>query len=932
MDGPKRLTVLTQEGLSNSAQPTAYQCLFRCIFEQAGVGVAEVDLETLKIRRANAAFSRLLGRADVDLSDVPFGSLDATLETENSSPCTEETLFQRLREGTDRSCIWYASYSGSSNQCRTFKITASVMTDPGEPTKACILVLDDITDQRMAERTLKDWSQQLEERVAERTKALESVNESMQFQIAERRRIEEALRQSVALYRTIAASIPNAAVLVVNTDLRFRVAEGLLLAQIGTSRAKLEGTYVGRPEHGEIGQRLLEIFQKALSGESANCERWLADRLLYILYTPLLNSDCQIVGAVVLALDISDRKRAEEDRLRMERQYLQIVETANEGIWMVDRNFRTTFVNEHMAAMLGASRDDLIGSNVSEFLFPEDLPAHQHRMQLRQIESSGSYETRIRKKDGTACWLQASAKALLDETGQFIGSFAMFTDISQRREAEELLRASEKRFRAIIEASTEGILVFASNSDRIRYANPRACEMLRFSLDELAGHTFSELFAPVYRQRVGPMVPHNLRDTGEFVRKDGSSLHVGIKSVVLDLEGEQCLVLFLTDLTARSLLEQERLKAQKLDAIGTLAGGIAHDFNNLLQTIYANISMARWSYDNREESLRRLESVEHSLHLAIKLTRQLLGFSKGATLQKRKMVLGPLIEEASGFILSGTKAGCELDIDPKLWAAEVDEGQIHQVIHNVVLNADQAMPLGGTIHIVARNVTAPAEGLPPVLSAGRWISIMVQDTGIGIADEHMNKIFDPYFSTKSTGNGLGLATTYAVIRKHGGYIDVKSTLGEGTTVTIFLPAKEDADEVTPYTSPMTSERTLRVLLLDDDENVLATSQALLQVLGHTVVAVMHGEAAIQEYKQSIKRGKVFDLVLLDLTIRGGMGGIETLHHLRELHPNVKAILTSGYSDDSLSPSDLPSQARRFLPKPYTMEQLRDAICVAMMET
>ena len=933
MELPKqRLAVSMDQGKPGTSPETVYPCLFRCIFEQAGVGVAEVELATLKIERANAEFTRLLGRVGENLSGVPFTALGAVLEQESAALGTEAMLFGRLLDGTDKSIIWYASYQLSGDQQRSVKVTASLMSDPSQHPRSCIVVVDDISERRLAERKLQELSQQLEQRVIERTAALAALNESMQFQIAERKRTEEALRQSVALYRTIAVSIPDAAVLVVNLDMRYRVAEGLLLHQLGTSRGKLEGTYVGRPEHGQTGQILLEIFQKALSGKTASCERRCEHRLLYLLYTPLRNNECEIIGAVVLALDVSAQKRAEEDRLRLERQYLQIVEAANEGIWMVDRDFQTTFVNDQMAALLRCEREALFSAELSHFVFPEDMAEFQNRMQTRRLGHDERYEARFRRKDGSACWLQATAKSLRNDRGEFIGAFGMLTDVSQRREAEELLRASEKRFRAIIEASTEGILVFSNDSRTIRYANPKACEMLRFSLDELVGHTLADLSSPVSRPRFGPTIPYSIADTGEFLRKDGSSLHVGIKNVVLDLQGEQCMVLFLTDLTVRSLLEQERLKAQKLDAIGTLAGGIAHDFNNLLQAIYANISMARWSYDDKEDSLRRLESVEHSLHLAIKLTRQLLGFSKGGTLQKRRIVLGPLIEEATSFILSGAKASCKIDIDPALWATEVDEGQIHQVIHNVVLNADQAMPFGGNIHVVVRNVRALAEGLPPILSPGRWVSVMVQDTGVGISEEHMNRIFDPYFSTKSTGNGLGLATTYAVIRKHGGYIDVKSTLGEGTTMTIFLPASDSVDQEPPEPCPSESTRSIRVLLLDDDDNVLTTSHALLQVLGHTAVSVKRGEAAIAAYQEAISHGKAFDLVLLDVTIRGGMGGIETLNHLRALHPNVTAILTSGYSDESLAPSDLPSQARLFLPKPYTIEQLRDAIQFAVPET
>ena len=216
-----------------------------------------------------------------------------------------------------------------------------------------------------------------------------------------------------------------------------------------------------------------------------------------------------------------------------------------------------------------------------------------------------------------------------------------------------------------------------------------------------------------------------------------------------------------------------------------------------------------------------------------------------------------------------------------------------------------------------------------IVPSGRWVQVMVRDTGTGIAEEHMGRLFDPYFSTKATGNGLGLATTYAIIRKHGGFINVQSQLGVGTTVSIFLPASDSQAEEHTKTSPIAQVGRLRVLLLDDDDSVRETSEALLRVLGHSVLSVTHGEAVISAYSTAVGTNEAFDLVLLDLTIRGGMGGMETLHRLRAQHPEVKAILTSGYSDDSVSLSDLPRQARLFLPKPYTLEHLREALRMAM---
>jgi len=911
------------------------QCLFRCIFEQAGVGVAEVSPVTQQISRANVAFQSLLGRPLLGQEEIRFGDLG--LIVDGLPVGATDQLFARLLSGEARSGTFYASYQPTQGALRSFKVTISALWEPQQTVTSCIVVIDDVSESKHVERQLRELQQQLEQRVQERTAALEAANEALLYQINAGKRMEEALRQSVALDRTIAASIPDAAVLVVDLDSRFRMAEGKLLPRLGVSRSQLEGAVAGQSAQGAAGQIFLSILSRALAGESASCERTIDKRSIYILYTPLRDDETTIVGAVALALDISERKQAEQDRQRLEQQYLQIVELANEGIWAVNEHFCTTFVNEQMSALLGYRREEMIGRAVSEFLFATEWEQYRQRTQQLRAVDDQRFETRMRRKDGTACWLQVSTKVLRSAEGQFAGSFGMFTDISQRRSAEELLRSSEARFRAIIEASTDGILVLSMTSRSIRYVNPRACGMLGYSPENLIDRPFSELMtlwprhSPQESERQTHMgqVTDPWSNTGELLRKDGSPLRVGMKTVPLDLSGEDCIVVFLTDLTTRSLLEQERLKAQKLDAIGTLAGGIAHDFNNLLQAIYANIAMARCSMDDREEAQRRLESVEQSLHNAIRLTGQLLTFSKGSQLQKRRISLGPLLAEATRFILSGAKAICQVEIAPDLWAVEVDEGQINQVIHNIVLNADQAMPTGGKIYLTAHNLIGPLEGVPLHIPPGRWVHVMVRDTGNGIAEEHMGRLFDPYFSTKATGNGLGLATTYAIIRKHGGFIDVQSQLGVGTAVSLFLPASDSQVEERTKTHAMSHVGALRVLLLDDDDSVRETSEALLHVLGHSVHSVTHGEAVLSAYRDVAGTEAAFDLVLLDLTIRGGMGGMETLHRLCADHPEVRTILTSGYSDDSVSLSDLPRQARLFLPKPYTLDHLREALRLAM---
>ena len=307
------------------------------------------------------------------------------------------------------------------------------------------------------------------------------------------------------------------------------------------------------------------------------------------------------------------------------------------------------------------------------------------------------------------------------------------------------------------------------------------------------------------------------------------------------------------------------------------------------------------------------------------LTSQLLTFSKGGKPARKLVDLRPTIENAVKFALSGSRVGCELSLSDDLWPVEADEGQIGQVIQNIVLNAEQAMPLGGCVTISARNVPAShAAGLPRPAPDG-VVEISVRDQGMGIPPEHLQRVFDPYFTTKEGGSGLGLATSYSIVRNHDGAIGVRSEPGKGSTFTVWLPASLAAQE------PAASPRSVpppgrdRVLVMDDEEMVRDVAGALLRALGHETAFAEDGTAAIEQYAAAQAAGKPFDVVILDLTIRGGMGGAETLQKLLEIDPAAKVVVSSGYSDDGVVAAFEQHGFRAFLKKPYNLDELRVAL-------
>jgi signal transduction histidine kinase/ActR/RegA family two-component response regulator len=373
------------------------------------------------------------------------------------------------------------------------------------------------------------------------------------------------------------------------------------------------------------------------------------------------------------------------------------------------------------------------------------------------------------------------------------------------------------------------------------------------------------------------------------------------------------------NVTERYLLEAEQLKTQKLEAIGTLAGGIAHDFNNLLQGVFGYLSVAKMFAKQPEKLVEILEQAEEAMALSVNLTTQLLTFAKGGNPSKQKLNLKPLIENATKFALSGSRCGHQLHLAPDLWLVEVDKGQISQVVQNIVLNASEAMPEGGVVEILSENLNLP--------QGGRRIRIVIKDTGIGIPASHRAKIFDPYFTTKQKGSGLGLATSYSIVKNHGGSIEVGSAPSEGSTFSIILPACEPEVAVDEELQPavLGSDQKWRLLLMDDEATVRDVAQSMLDMLGHDLQLACHGAEALGKYQEGMLAGKPFDLVILDLTIKGGMGGEETIKRLLEIDPKACVVVSSGYSDSLVVANYRDYGFKGILNKPYNLKGLQECL-------
>ena len=543
--------------------------------------------------------------------------------------------------------------------------------------------------------------------------------------------------------------------------------------------------------------------------------------------------------------------------------------------------------------------------------------------------TSGAFGSKISYKDRTefgelAEHFNAMSTAIKE------GYEKIQKEMSDRHDAEEALRLSEERLQTVFN-QMQDVFYRTDQEDRIIWVSPSAKKMFGYpSVDKLIGQKFSELCTNPEKKK---LIFDELFNKGkidnyemEMIRSDKSTIIVSINShFYLDEHGEVAGIEgAIRDVTEKRKLEEEYRKIEKLESVGILAGGIAHDFNNILTSIMGNISLARSTSGSDEELTDIFSNAEEACRRAKDLTNQLLTFAKGGAPVKKVAYLRNQIKDASLFALRGSNVQCTFNLPHDLWAAEIDEAQFNQVLYNLVINAKQAMPGGGTINIHAENILVDKKSKHRV-KGREYIKISIQDHGSGIPADQVQKVFDPYFTTKERGSGLGLSSTYSIIKHHNGHIDVDSEIDKGTTFSVYLPASVDSLPDRDAHNGATSKGSGNILLMDDEKNVRDTVYKLLVHMGYNVESVKDGDEAIKLYKESMNNGKSFDVVIMDLNIRGGMGGGEAIQKLIEIDPDVKAIVSSGYSTDKIMANYDQYGFCGVISKPYDIQKLRELL-------
>jgi PAS domain S-box-containing protein len=658
----------------------------------------------------------------------------------------------------------------------------------------------------------------------------------------------------------------------------------------------------------------------------------------------------------ISSLRVADLERRLEE-LEASRSFLRaVIDCIGDPIFVKDREHRLVLVNRAECELSGHTADALLGktdydffprAEVDVFWAKDDLVLATGQEDVNEeviTDARGAVRTIVTKKT-----LHRARRG-----DPFI--VGVIRDITERKQAEDEVRRlarelearvaertaqleHEKEQLAVTLRSIADAVITTDTAGRVQLMNSVAERLTGWSLGKARGHHLGE----VLRLDDGPIGVGALLGRAlalapgakceceqRLVGDDGKARIIALDvAPIRDRGGARFgVVSVFRDVTEKLELEQRLANAERVEALGVLAAGIAHDFNNLLTGVFGHLELALKASPEGSDAGSHLSSALAVSESARALTRELLTFAKGGAPVKAPVHLGPLLARTIKFVLSGSAVVAEFDLADDLWCCEADEGQIGQVVHNVAINALQAMPDGGRLGVAARNrmVEQPRAG---ATGNGRFVEIVLQDTGVGIPATVLPRIFDPFFTTKAKGSGLGLPVARSVVGRHGGELRVESAPGSGTAVTIRLPACDPQIDVAEEPPPPAPSRAARILVVDDEPSVRVVLNEMLRRAGHSVETAASGSEGIARFAQALERGRGFDVVVLDLTIPGDLSGTGTLRRIAALCPDVVAVATSGYADDAVMAEPVRFGFANALPKPFTMAQAHGVVAEAL---
>lgn len=648
------------------------------------------------------------------------------------------------------------------------------------------------------------------------------------------------------------------------------------------------------------------------------------------IYAKLIEHNGIPVGFRTVIIDLTDRKEKEEKI----RKLSLAVEQSPVSIIITDKYGNIEYVNSKFSSVTGYSYDEVIGKNPR--ILKSGFQSKEFYKDLWDRITSGKEWRGIlhnKKKNKELFWESAYISPIRDDKNEITHFLAIKEDITEKVISEKRLEEEREKLSVTLKSIKDGVLT-VDLEGRIVLLNSSCEDLIEYKKDEVMNKDVNSIIRLYEDEQLTKEIINPIKrviETGEsyesikpyFFLSKSSRIKIIEFSVnpIKEKKGDIIGVVFvLRDITEKHKMQEEIIKNKKLESVGLLAGGIAHDFNNILTAILGNITLGKIYANPQEKIYEILLEAEKACIRSRDLTQQLLTFSKGGAPIKKVDFIDEVIKESAEFLVRGSNVKFIFESEEGLLPVEFDPGQINQVVNNIIINALQSMPNGGVLKIEIKNEVINKSN--NIIKEGKYVVISFSDTGVGIPKENLEKIFDPYFTTKKSGSGLGLAISYSIIQKHNGYIFVESEINKGTTFKIYLPVTEKSIEKKKLKeSNIIKKLKGRILFMDDEDFIIDVGVKLLSYLGLDVEVAKDGEDVIKKYKKSLKENKPFDVVIMDLTVPGGMGGKETMPKLIKIDPNVKAIVSSGYSNDEVMANYKFYGFKAVMVKPYKIEDL-----------
>lgn len=674
----------------------------------------------------------------------------------------------------------------------------------------------------------------------------------------------------------------------------------------------------------------------ALSGFSGGVPSNFQRRLL---------QTCTFICGIIFQRKTSEQEsRAWQQQLQTSEQNLErSMNSIADGVISTDIEGRILVFNRVASQLTGFTEQQAIGQPLNSILQIIDSRSRKilfdsglHRDADRTPVSDGN--TILLDRKGHRRHIALEKTSLKNADDAHTGILLSFRDVSEHRATRISLTKIQQQNHTIIENSADGLFLH-DDDGRILNVNQAACESLGYSRDELLQMTIADIEkglneVPSFREFAASLgFDRSTSVDGVHQRKDGSRFPVEVR-VRRFLSSDQALTIAVArDITERMEAEKELVKTRKLESIGLLAGGIAHDFNNLLGIIRGYIDLSARSLGDSTRAGEFLQKANEASGRAAGLTQQLMTFSRGGEPVRKAADIAEVVRDSTEFSLPGSNLQVNFHPGEALWKVDIDSSQISQVMQNLAINARQAMPGGGTLDIRCENEQLTSRISRHEIPPGRYVKITIGDTGPGIPDSIIDRIFDPYFTTRQDGSGLGLALSYSIIQKHRGYLNVTSVIDHGSTFTIHLPASETvAESEQPPQESLADTSFRRILVMDDDEMIRGVCAEMLQNLGYEVLQAENGEQAIDAYREARDDRRPVDMIIMDLTITRGMGGKDAIRAIQNFDPDACALVSSGYSNDPVMANFADYGFSGALAKPYTQGELEAAIGLVTSST